>query len=83
MRISLKYSNFTSVNNNKTKQLNQERDKEMRYRIQITENGKSWFLPQTYTYMQAMWEVEMQEELNSLNAIMGEAPAVFDIVEIN
>ena len=56
----------------------------MRYRVQITENGKSWFLPQTYTYTQAMQEVEMQEELNSLiSDTLGEAPAVFDIVEIN
>ncbi len=56
----------------------------MRYRVKITENGKSRFLPQTYTYMQAMQEVEMQEELNSLiSDTLGEAPAVFDIVEIN
>lgn len=55
----------------------------MNYKVQVTEAGKSWTLPSIYTYQQAEWEVKMQQELNRVNALLGEAPATIEIVEIN
>lgn len=53
----------------------------MAYRVQITDKGKTWLLPATYTLEEAEWEVMMQQKLNRLNIIMGEPPAEINIVE--
>ena len=54
----------------------------MKYRVKVTENGKSWLLPHTYTEEEAEFEIQMQEELNRVNAILGEAPAKFDLIPV-
>ena len=53
------------------------------YRIHITENGERKVLPSLYTYQQTLWEVDRQEELNRVNALLGETPAIIEIVKTN
>lgn len=55
----------------------------MKYRIKITELGESWYLPRTYTEEEAKFEIELQEEMNRVNVILGEDPAKIEMIEIN
>lgn len=53
----------------------------MSYKVEITENGKTWTLPADYTKEEAQWEMEMQKKLNYFNILLGEPPATIRIVE--
>lgn len=53
----------------------------MSYKVEITENGKTWMLPADYTIEEAQWEMEMQKKLNYFNILLGEPPATIRIVE--
>ncbi len=55
----------------------------MSYKVEITENGKTWTLPADYTIEEAEWEIAMQTKLNAMNRLLGEPDATFEIIETN
>jgi hypothetical protein len=52
-------------------------------KVQVTENGKTWFLPADYTQEEAEWEIAMQTKLNAMNRLLGEPDTTFEIIETN